>query len=362
MAVLGAGLMGGSLAMALGRHPEVDVITVYDVSAQVREKAREILSCKVAGSPESAVRDADMVFIATPAGSVVDVFQSVQSSMKKSAIASDLASVKSRITSRIDALKPDGVTYVGGHPMTGSEQSGIEAARPDLFSDCYYILTPTDETDPSSLETLHRFLTKMGSRVITIDPESHDRAMAAVSHVPHLVAQLLMDMASREREHTKSLFKLAAGGFRDMTRIAASDPKLWLDVCQENSGYIAARLRELSVDVERLASAVESGDSRELATRFERARRERLELSRRGARDPGQMFEVRMAVPDEPGIISRITTATGAVGVNIEDIGIVHPLEGETGILTLRVKGEKQARLAADAASSLGFKASVRGV
>jgi prephenate dehydrogenase len=246
--------------------------------------------------------------------------------------------------------------------MTGSEQSGIESARQELFEDCYYILTPTDETDPGSLERLHRFLTNLGARVNTLDPQSHDRAMAAVSHVPHLVAQLLMDMAAREREHTKSVFKLAAGGFRDMTRIAASDTRLWLDICEENSEFIAARLRELMADISGLVDAVESGDSGELAERFERARLERLELSTRGSRDPGEMFELRIAVPDEPGVISRITTATGAVGVNIEDIGLVHPLEGEKGILTLRVKGEEQARLASEAALSLGFKAGIRGV
>jgi len=362
VAVIGTGLMGGSLAMALQRHPDVGGVTVYDSSPSVREKASELPGCVVAGDIHSAVDGADIVFIATPAGSVVDVFTSISGSTKAGAIVSDLASAKSRITSAIDSLESSRASFVGGHPMTGSEQSGIEAARPELYEDCYYILTPTDGTDPSALEALHRFLTKLGARVITLDPESHDRAMAAVSHVPHLVAQLLMDMASRERERTKSVFKLAAGGFRDMTRIAASDTGLWIDICEENSDFIAARLRELSSDMSDLADAVESGDSAVLSEKFERARRERLELSTRGPRDPGDMFELRIAVPDEPGVISRITTAAGAAGVNIEDIGLVHPLEGEQGILTLRVKGEEQAGLAAGAADSLGYRASIRGV
>ena len=285
-------------------------------------------------------------------------FLDVRDVLSPAAVVSDLGSSKLTVTAGIESALPPGVSYVGGHPMTGSEQSGVQWARPDLYRQAYYILTPTERTDADAFRRLHGLLTDIGARVISIDPESHDRAMATVSHVPHLLSLLLMEMASSQREEMKNLFTVAAGGFRDMTRVAASSPDVWIDICMENSDFIIERMRDYDSRLGELMGALERGDRGDLRRLFESARRARVELSVKSGRELEEMFDVSLPVPDEPGVISRISTAVGALGVNIEDIAIVHPLEGETGIMTLRILGRERARETAQRLEELGYRAS----
>lgn len=359
VAVIGTGLMGGSLAMALRQAPSVGTVSCFDCSEEARQKARELdVADEVCDTAAAAVRDAEVVFIATPTGSIVEAFQQVRGDLAPGAIVSDLGSAKQGVTAEIEAELPDGVHYVGGHPMTGSEQSGVAFARPDLYRAAYYILTPTERTDADTFRRLHGLLTDTGARVLSIDPESHDRAMATVSHVPHLLSLLLMDMANEQRGEMQNLFTVAAGGFRDMTRIAASSPDVWIDICTANRDFIVERLRDYRSRVDDLIARLESGDVEELRGLFEDARRARAELSLKSGQELEQMFDVTLPVPDEPGVISKISTAVGALGVNIEDMGIVHPLEGETGIMTLKILGKQQALEVSERLSSLGYRAS----
>lgn len=361
VAIIGTGLMGGSLALALKTDPAIERLVVYDVSPETRVLAREMgVGDQVAESPGEAVAGCDLLVLATPLGSMVQVFSEVARQLRPGAVVTDIGSAKLKLTTAIVEVAPPGIHYVGGHPMTGSEQYGVESARADLYRDCYYILTPTDNTDVGAFRRLHALLVELGARVISMDPESHDRAMATISHVPHLLSLLLMDMASRQREKMKNLFTIAAGGFRDMTRIAASSPDLWIDVCMENREFIVDRLLEYGIGITELAEILDSGDRDRLRGKFERARHARAELSVKAGTEIEELYEVYLPVPDEPGVISRISTAVGAMGVNIEDIGIVHPLEGETGILSLKILGGSNAALVAGELESLGYRAASR--
>lgn len=358
-AVIGAGLMGGSLAMALRRSPGAGEIAVYDRSAATGEKARELGAADVvAETASAAVEGADFVFIATPASSVAESFGEFRGALFPGTIVSDLASTKLRITREIEASLPGGVFYVGGHPMTGSEQCGIGSARPDLYEDAYYILTPTGGTAPEPYRKLHSLLNDLGARVLSMDPETHDRAMATISHVPHLASLALLEMAAGQRRNIKNLFTVAAGGFRDMTRIAASSPEIWADICAENGDFIVERLNEYAGRLSDIARMVREGDRRGLEEMFARARSARDELTGKPGRERAEMYEVSLPVPDEPGVLSRVTTAIGETGINIEDLSIVHPLEGETGIMTVKIIGRRQAGEVAEELSSLGYRAS----
>lgn len=361
VAVIGTGLMGGSLAITLMDNPRVRSVVVYDLYAETRRKALDRgIGNEVADNAAGAVSGCDLVFLAVPVGSMVQAFNGIASHLAEGTVVTDLGSAKLRMTNAIEDAAPVGVHYVGGHPMTGSEQSGIESARDGLYRDCYYILTPTRNTDVDSFRRLHSLLGELGARVISMDPESHDRAMATISHVPHLLSLLLMDMADRQRATMKNLFTIAAGGFRDMTRIAASSPELWIDVCMENREFIVDRLLEYGVGITELAEILDSGDRSRLRNKFERARHARAELSVKAGTEIEELFEVNLPVDDEPGAISRISTAVGAIGVNIEDISITHPLEGETGILSLKILGERNAQTVAGELESLGSRATVR--
>ncbi|HEY5532256.1 MAG TPA: prephenate dehydrogenase [Candidatus Anoxymicrobiaceae bacterium] len=358
VAVIGTGLMGGSLAMALKASPAVGTVACYDSLSEVRDVARKLgIADEVCDRPQEAVAGAGLVFLATPTGSIAEAFSTITGSLEVGTVVSDLGSAKQEITADIESRLPAGVNYIGGHPMSGSEQSGVESARPDLYRGAYFILTPTENTDAESFRMLHGVLTDLGARVISIDPETHDRAMATVSHVPHLLSLLLMDMASRQRDEIQGLFTVAAGGFRDMTRIAASNPDVWTDICSANRDFIVERLVDYRNRVDELVVLMESADTDALRELFENARRARGELSLKSGQELEQMYDVTLSVPDEPGVISKISTAVGAMGVNIEDIGIVHPLEGETGIMTLKILGKRQARGVSDMLSELGYRA-----
>ncbi|MFH1151336.1 MAG: prephenate dehydrogenase [Actinomycetota bacterium] len=363
VAILGTGLMGGSLALALKEHSAVGTVAVYDISPETRRQAADLeIAAEVADSGADAVRGADLVFLATPISRLAEALGEIAGALSEGTVVTDLASAKREVVALFEERLPAGVHYVGGHPMTGSEQSGVSFARPDLFRDRYYILTPTPSTDTEAYRRLHALLTDMGARVISMDPEAHDRTVAVVSHVPHLLSLLLMENASRQRETLRNVFTVAAGGFRDMTRIAASNPDIWLDICLANRGPIIKGLLDYGVSITELVGLLEDRDTVSLRRMFERAREARVELAGKPGLDMAQLFEVFMPVPDEPGVISRITTEVGALGINIEDIAIEHPMEGETGIMTLTVLGEENAQVAAGRLQSLGYQVGVRGI
>jgi prephenate dehydrogenase len=359
--IIGTGLMGGSLALALISHPGVDHVVCYDISPETRKEARELCVCdEVVESAAEAAHDSDLIFIATPVGSIEKTFSEVSGSLKDGTIVTDVGSVKLPVIAAIEEILPEGIHYVGGHPMAGSEQEGVGSARADLYRDCYYILTPTDRTDADAFRRLHGLLTDIGSRVISMDPESHDRAMATISHVPHLLSLILMEIARKKQEKMKNLFTVAASGFRDMTRIAASSPDLWTDICMENSDFILAGLVEYGEGIDELIDVLKRSDRDRLRELFMAARRARNDLSVKKGLEIEELYEVTMPVPDQPGVISKVSTAVGSLGINIEDIGIVHPLEGETGILNLKILGHDKALKVNQELATLGYGVRMR--
>ena len=359
--IIGTGLMGGSFALALMSYPGVERVFCYDISPETRQEARDLsVGDEVAESADEAVKGSGLVVLATPVGEIRRAFEGISEDLEEGAIVTDIGSVKLPVIVAIEEIVSKDVNYVGGHPMTGSEQEGVASARADLYRDCYYILTPTDRTDAEAFRRLHGLLTDLGSRVLSMDPESHDRAMATISHVPHLLSLVLMEAARKKQEKMKSLFTIAAGGFRDMTRIAASSPDLWIDICMENKDFILEALGEYSEGVDELVGFLEQNDRDSLRELFEAARRARDELSVKEGLDIEELFEVTMPVPDQPGVISKVSTAVGSLGVNIEDIGIVHPLEGETGILNLKILGKAKTIKVSQELASLGYGVRMR--
>lgn len=357
--IIGTGLMGGSLALALRQARAASVIAAYDSDPAAREDAGRMgVADQMFDDAQEACRGAEVVFIATPISAIVGAVAACSGALAPGTVVSDLASTKKNVIDEITGMLPAGVGYVGGHPMTGSEQSGVRFAAGDMFDMRYYILTPTEETDPDDLARIQALLTSIGARVISMDPESHDRAIATVSHVPHLLSLLLMQLASREQGRTKSTYRIAAGGFRDMTRITASSPDMWLDIVRENRAFIIERLKEYGESVSWLLAVLADEDDEALRKMFVDAAAAREELLAKSGIPSAELYSVSLPVPDEPGVISRITTAMGSIGINIEDISITHPLEGETGILALKILGERSAAEAGAHLRTLGYRAS----
>ncbi len=359
--IVGTGLMGGSLGLALKQLPFVDSVWGYDIKPENSEKALELGAIdQVAMSWEEAGDDCSLLIICAPVGFIVSCFREAIPYLSTGTLVTDVGSTKLRITQQIDEICPQGIYYVGGHPMVGSEQSGVESARGNLYQDCYYILTPTYNTDMDAFQRLHRLLSSIGARVISLDPEQHDRAMAIVSHVPHILSLLLMGLTARHTEEMQSLLHLAAGGFRDMTRIAASNPDLWIDICLDNLDFISDYLHEFAGELVEIVRILKEGDRERLRELFWEANRARREIPVKPGVDTEDLYEIQIPVKDRPGALSAVTTEIGSMGTNIEDISIVHPLEGETGILGLVILGADEAEKTKERLQSLGYSVNVR--
>src|SRR4030043_1859203 len=237
--VIGLGLIGGSMALSLKNTGEDFKITGYDIEGEAMNiaKYRNVIDI-IASDYKEAASNADLIIIATPISKIVEVAEHIKDYLKKGAIITDVGSAKQKIVKRISEILPEGVFFIGGHPMAGSENEGILSATPELFRNTFYILTPIDTTISEPLVMLHSLFTKMGAKVISMAPKEHDENVALISHLPHILSTNLVDMIDDEQSELKNLFKLCAGGFRDMTRIAVSNPRMWLDITFENKNEI----------------------------------------------------------------------------------------------------------------------------
>ena len=236
--VVGTGLIGGSIGLALkarGWH-----VTGYDNDPDRAEQAKRTGVIDAVGLDPDAV----VTFIATPLNAVTEAVATVfgQAGLRSDAVVSDVAGVKGPVVAAVTESR-----FVGGHPMAGSEQVGLDGADPELFVGATWVLTPTETTDPGAYSRLQAVVVSLGAEVVALSPDEHDALVAVVSHVPHLTAATLMNLADHKAEKHAALLRLAAGGFRDMTRIAAGQPNIWPDICDDNADAIVKTL-DLLVD------------------------------------------------------------------------------------------------------------------
>ena len=325
--IFGTGLIGGSVGLALrerGWH-----VSGVDTGDGVADRAVELGALTVGGVDA----DADLVVVATPVHAAARVIGEVLTSgrWRPDVVITDVGSVKGPLLAAIDHPY-----FVGGHPMAGSEQVGVEGASGDLFVGATWVLTPTAATDPDAYAQVRSVLADLGADVVALAPDQHDALVAVVSHVPHLTAAALMDLAAGLGQEHAALLQLAAGGFRDMTRIAAGQPSIWPDICEDNAEAIVATLDLLIEALGGMRRRVADHDHDSLLQILERAAAARRVLSDR-APLPEEMVEVRIPVPDRPGVIAEVTVLAAELGINILDLEIAHSVDGDRGVLVLLV-------------------------
>jgi prephenate dehydrogenase len=338
------GLIGSSVALALA---EVGWdVTGTDLDATVVDAALDM--GVIVGTERSD--DDVLVVIATPASVVAGVANAVlQSSSDKLLVVTDVAGVKGAIVIGVSDPR-----FLAGHPMAGSELRGLAGARADLFRGCTWVLTPTTATKPETYGTLHGVLRELGANVVAVDASDHDRLVAVASHVPHLLAGALMNEASRVAEEDTVLLQLAAGGFRDMTRVAAGDPSIWPDVLFENRDAISQSLQSLEERLATLRAALNSGDHDTVAKDLLSAASARRQLPGRALNSENLAY-LRVAVSDQPGVLAAVTMAASEMLVNIYDIEIAHGIEGSSGTLLLAIDA-RQADLFSQALTEKGYQ------
>ncbi len=351
--MVGCGLIGASIGLALrsrGWH-----VTGVDRDQERVAKALGVGAIDAVGVDPDAV----VTFVAVPVGMVAGMATAALAAGP--GLVTDVGSVKRAIVEAVADRR-----FVGGHPMAGSEQEGVEGADAALFEGATWVLTPTEATDPLAYTGVRSVVTSLGADVVAVAPDRHDDLVALVSHVPHLTAAALMDLAVDSVSGTPPdgaghaiLLRLAAGGFRDMTRIAAGHPGIWPDICEQNQEAILATLDRLIAALGGLRSTVAGADRHALLGALARARSARVNLPARAATRPDTLVELRVPIPDRPGVLAEITTLAGELGVNIYDLEIAHSAEGPRGVLLLVVDAG-YADLVRRALLALGYRPSVQ--
>ncbi|MGI8759658.1 MAG: prephenate dehydrogenase/arogenate dehydrogenase family protein [Acidimicrobiales bacterium] len=344
--VVGTGLIGGSIGLALragGWH-----VTGRDRDPQRARQALALGALDTIGDDPGA----ELSFVATPVGAVAD---EAVAALAAGGVVTDVGSVKSSIVTAVGDPR-----FVGGHPMAGSEQEGLAGADAALFRGSVWVLTPVAGTDATAHSLVRSVVTSLGAEVVELRPEHHDVLVAVVSHVPHLTAASLMSLAAGRAQEHRVLLRLAAGGFRDMTRVAAGHPGIWPDICVENAPAIVELLEHLEKALADVRALVATGDRPGLLATLERARRARTNLPVRMS-DPAELAELRVPVPDRPGVLAEITTLATELGVNIADLEIAHSSEGDAGVVILVVEGAKVECLS-DALAERGYRPFRRGL
>jgi len=341
----GIGLIGGSIG--LGLRAAGWWVTGSDIDElRARQALRLGAVNEIGHNPH-----ADVTFVATPATAIPGLAREALES--GDGVVTDVGSVKGPICATVEHPR-----FVGGHPMAGSEQMGIAGARPDMFGGAVWVLTPGAITLDETYAAVRAVVAELGAEAVTMPPELHDTLVSVVSHVPHLTAATLMRLADERTAERSVLQRLAAGGFRDMTRVAAGSSDIWLDICDSNRLAICASLERLIDALGEMRDVVERGDREALHTLLERARVARVNLPS-GIPADVELAVLRVPVKDRPGEVARIATLATEVDVNIYDLEIAHSTEGDRGVLIMVVAADLAERLQTALAAD-GYPSSVR--
>jgi prephenate dehydrogenase len=321
--VIGLGLIGGSIADALRTRGWV--VNGVDDRAQTAAEAVDRGVIDAVGLDP----DAEITFVAVP---VLQGVATVQRALAETnGIVTDAGSVKGPICAAITDPR-----FVGGHPMAGSEREGLDGADPNLFEGAIWVVTPDDDADDRVFSQLAAIIAGLGAEVVAVAPDRHDDVVAVVSHVPHLTAASLMTLADdRSIEHA-ALLRLAAGGFRDMTRVASGRPEIWLDICDENRVAIVSALSHLIDELGEVRHAIDTGRRDDLRDRLDRARDARANLPSRVVH-PESLAEVRIPIPDRAGAAAEVFVLAADLSVNIANFEVVHVAERNQGIAVVLV-------------------------
>lgn len=349
IAIFGVGLIGGSLALCFKGKQGLTVVG----HAHRPEFAMKYVSRGVVDSAtlsvEEAALDADYIFLCVPVGMLEGYLQQLsQLPLKPGCIITDVGSTKASIAACAVSLELPGVHFIGGHPMAGSERSGVEAASSLLFENAYYVLTPPPGVPEEAYHALETLLLHTRAQIVRLDPERHDEIVGAISHLPHIIAVALVNQISAY-DDTDSLYStLAAGGFRDITRIASSDPVIWRDILLGNRSVMLRLLKDWNEEVASFIDMLEQEDGKGIQEAFGDANAFRSQLPERRKGMIMPLFDLHIDVPDHPGIIGRITTQLGDQGINLSNVQIIESREDVPGIMRLSFRQEhdmEQAKL-----------------
>jgi len=308
---------------------------------------------EAAGSLEDAVAEADLAVVATPVATLPSQVAATVAASGDACTVTDVGSTKRAVCAAV----PERGRFIGGHPVCGSEARGPRHASAELFEGATWFLTPVAETEADRFRLVHGFVASLGAVPVAIDAHAHDRLVALTSHLPHALANVLLNHAGSVRVDGHEPLAAAGGSLRDMTRVAGANPRIWVDIFLENADELLGALAEHRRRVDELERALEERDAGFLARWIGEAAGNRRRLLAEAYPDPASLHRLRVHVPDRPGVLSGITQALGAEGINIEDFELHHMTPERGGTLELLVAGEDRARRAAELLEAQGYSA-----
>jgi prephenate dehydrogenase len=351
IAIIGTGLIGASVALAAKRSGSARVSGFDPDPSALAAAAERGAVDEQAPSLSEALHEADLAVVAAPVAQLAAQVRAALEESGETCTVTDVGSTKSAVCA---AARGSG-RFVGGHPVCGSEARGPDHASADLFDGATWFLTPLAETDPARYRLVHGFVSRLGATPVAVDPQAHDRLVAVTSHLPHALANLLVNQAGSGRVDGHEPLAAAGGSLRDMTRVAGANPRIWVDIFLENAGPLSESLADHRRRVEQLEKAIEAGDAGFLARWIGEAAGNRRRMLGDAYPDPGELQQLRVHVPDRPGVLAGITQALGAERINIEDFELHHVSPDRGGTLTLLVGGEEEARRAASLLEAQGY-------
>jgi prephenate dehydrogenase len=347
IAVLGVGLMGGSIGLAARERVEgAEVMGFGRDPERLRTAAERGAIDWAASSIDEALEGAELCFACAPVGALPELVRAALAASGPDTLVTDVGSTKQDLVERT----PD-PRFVGGHPIAGAETAGVEHARADLFEGAVWYLTPHEQSGGLLYERLHRFVVDVGARPVAVDAETHDRLVAVFSHLPHVLANVLASQAAgRLLEHGEALRQVGPS-FRDMTRVAGANTAIWSDIYRSNRAAIIEEIRGFRRELDEVERRLASG---EVEDWNDRSREDRRTLLEAGAAE-GPVHELRLTVPNRPGIVAQVALELGRAGVNIVDMALAPAADMRTGAITLWIAGDAQAARARELIGALGF-------
>ncbi len=355
IAIIGLGVIGGSLGLAIKQNnPGITVVGCDSPGVLRRAKKRKAIDI-AAPSLRTAVSGADIVFLCTPVESILKLLPAVSRLISPASIVTDVGSVKSIVQTCAEKYFASRGVFIGGHPMAGSEGSGIEYSDPLLFQNAVYVLCPP-LGGRKKVQMLAALLKSIGARILTMDAREHDRIAAAISHLPQLIAVSLMESTARRNRRNPAFLQLAAGGFRDMTRIASSPFHVWKDILSNNRDETSRVLREFEKQLGQLRRGLRQPSLAIVGTKFLRAKSFRDSIPKNSKGFLHSLHDLFVWVDDRPGTLARMTAALHRAGMNINDIELLKVREGQGGTFRISFESAETTRLAARVLRAKGFR------
>lgn len=334
IAIIGMGLIGGSLALALKKSGYNGTIIGCDASMESLQHAMNIgVVDRIYQQAKDAVMNADLVILAVPVGCYVQLFEEIARYLSPHVVVTDVGSVKGHVKKVAEKYLPNYIQFLGGHPMAGSEKGGIKAATPFLFENAYYFLAPNDNTERGTIERVENLVKRIGAFPVVVEAHEHDKIVAQISHVPHLAAVLVANLL--KKRNSTSYIPFVGGGFRDTTRIAAGNPRMWKDIFFYNKDAIVEGIESLEGMLQDFKRKLLNAEGVAILEELEKAKKIRDSIPHTGRDYIPPIYDLIIDVEDRPGVLRELTQVIGNHDINIKEIEILHAREGELGAVRI---------------------------